>query len=130
MDENDFVEGAKNASGESAESLVLQETTTSACFTPGPWRIEPIFGEGDLSIVLDYDIPDAGRPLMLAHAVEEDDFGFCPATRAEAIANARLIAAAPALYEALLELDRWYQASGKRWDAARAALALVDGSGE
>lgn len=36
MDENDSVEGAKNPSGESTESLVLQETTTGARFTPGP----------------------------------------------------------------------------------------------
>lgn len=69
-------------------------------FTPGPWQIEPIFGDGDLSIVLGYDIPEAGRPVMIAHAVDKDEHGFCPATQSEAIANARLMAAGPALYDA------------------------------
>lgn len=129
-----------------------QVVSADPAFTPGPWRIEPIFGDDDLSIVLDYDIPNAGRPIMIAHVVEEDDHGFAPATKAEGVANARLIAAAPALYEACAAIARWdaaektpspYDADGGRafrerirlcdeaMKKAAAALALADtGKGE
>ena len=74
--------------------------------TPGPWAIEPIFGESDLSIVLDYPKPEAGNPVMIGFACEADEHGVCPATPEEAQANARLMATAPDLLSALIDLLR------------------------
>ena len=69
-------------------------------FTPGPWR----FLEGK-----DYDEgANVGRPLTVCGGNNDDlanvysaDDSTVSVSRAEAVANAHLIAAAPDLYEAL-----------------------------
>jgi hypothetical protein len=72
--------------------------------TPGPWAVEAVFGEDDLSIILGYEMPAAGNPVILADVGGEDEYGFCPATRSEANANARLIASSPELLKELRAL--------------------------
>ena len=93
-------------------------------FTPGPWK--QARSEG-------YIIVDNGiRPsTVIAHAWSVDIH-----KPEEWKANARLIAAAPALYEALKNLVNeiavmgdmgWYNEDGGFVRKAQAALALVDG---
>lgn len=70
--------------------------------TSGPWAIEAIFEDNDLSIVLDYEVPGEGSPIPIGHACVCENDGHIPRTKAEAEANARLMAAAPDLLDALL----------------------------
>jgi hypothetical protein len=64
----------------------------SAGITPGPWSIDRAYG----------DCCVAGRDGDRIARAYGYDYG-----EDEAIANARLIAAAPDLLEALVELDAW-----------------------
>lgn len=128
-------------------------------FTPGPYYVDRLFGEGLHDICLGYEIPGEGSPVLIASAFGESGRAITPA---KAAANARLFAAAPELYAALEELlnaleckgkaDMEVQASGAEYggdndevwdaynaarerlsaarDAARAALAKARGGQE
>jgi hypothetical protein len=84
------------------------DTRVSAGFTPGPW--EP----RGLSVYADQRVASVG---FVARASREEDV-------AESQANARLIAAAPELYEALSE---WLEAVGPEavFRARRKATAAL-----
>ena len=65
--------------------------------TPGPWNI---------SSANRYAINACGRGIATAHGVDDVNYSeFFPSTE-EAAANARLIAAAPELLEALMACER------------------------
>jgi hypothetical protein len=63
--------------------------------TPGPWATEAIFGDDGLDIVLGYEVPRAGSPILLGSVFADDDGG--PIRPDQARANARLMALAPEL---------------------------------
>jgi hypothetical protein len=92
---------------------------SGARFTPGPWLVDPMCAQ--------VNAPAKGM-LPVAQMLWPTD----ERTEAETEANARLIAAAPDLYEALVELVQLYdvdQAIFPRpgYAAARAALAKAEG---
>lgn len=84
--------------------------------TPGPWVIVP-YGDGD-TLVIHYGQSQQRICFMATPSSVTDDF---PRIKA----NARLIAAAPALYEALEYLVSL--GGGDCLDPARDALALAKG---
>jgi len=106
----------------------------SAAHTPGPW----VFLEDGRS----EEAPNAGRPLTICGPDADDlanvysyDDATVNITRAEAVANARLIAAAPLLLEALVKIantldEGWREGSMERrlGDLARAAIAAARGT--
>ena len=92
--------------------------------TPGPWS----FKEGDRE----------RRAMSDVFRAEDEGFQICYVTcefhndiqRAEDLANARLIAAAPDMYEALKEAEKRLRGAGMLGgldDPVRAALAKVEG---
>lgn len=109
-------------------------------FTPGPWKAAPYSSVVGCPISAQPD-PEKNTILVAGtrSAVAETPEGF----RAEVEANARLIAAAPEIYEALTQAVGWFQqyadghtAEGDadkaarnqtRADTGRAALAKADG---
>ena len=131
------------------------EGMTEAKWTPGPWYAERTrldghewFVESECRNLPPYNwLPrfkamlDPMVPLGDAKSVDADsgtastDRGCCPTAVAENEANARLIAAAPDLHEALYRLTREADLDGLRqkagWDAwlsmADAALAKAEG---
>lgn len=102
--------------------------------TPGPWVAvnHDVEGEryiGDSGVRFWNVLRDIGPyrgDVCAVHSAQH----IGGITLAERNANAALIAASPALYEALEELVKW-KLSGpepsRLWDAARAALALARG---
>jgi hypothetical protein len=111
---------------------------TETKFTPGPWSIER-YGDGS-SLVIHSD--EDNRVCFMATASSDR-----PTSHAAIRANARLIAAAPALYEALKEvtqamtaltfegIDRgkghWpaWDKTAQAVDRARSALLLANTGG-
>lgn len=103
----------------------MTDTTTAAArpaHTPGPWTVNPI---RPVQVATDTDTPQ-----LVATAAADGD----PYT---AIANARLIAAAPELLEALKEVTRclaWHAEyhgtgmDGKAVAEARSVIAQATGS--
>jgi len=77
------------------------ETKVLLEHTPGPWSVEPVMGDEDLSIILDYKVEGEGYPIVVANTLYHDLDRTPFINRKQHEANARLIAAAPALYEAL-----------------------------
>ena len=77
---------------------------SEAKHTPGPWLVDAVFGERDRDIILGYDIPGAGSPVLIASVYDEaDDDGNprdFPISREAGGANAQLVAAAPDLLAA------------------------------
>lgn len=70
--------------------------------TPGPWHIKPVKAatvEGDLNIIQTGSATGKGYHIGYATTWTDSE-----ETKNEAMANARLIAAAPELLEALLQL--------------------------
>lgn len=68
--------------------------------TRGPWCVEAAMSNRALDIALDYQIQDAGNPLLIASAYsDEGEIPTLPGyiSPAEAEANARVMAAAPVL---------------------------------
>lgn len=104
---------------------------SAAQFTPGPWKIVS-YGDGDNLVICEQD--DTWRICFMATP------GGSPGAMAKIEANARLIAAAPELYEALALFVAEYvelveSGDAGFWDAekeskviiARAALAKARG---
>ena len=84
--------------------------------TPGPWRFEPHSVDSNYMLIYCSNTPGEGDNVR----------GYCGA------ANARLIAAAPDLLEALRQMcDRWEPdcdgADRRMWKAAHAAIAKATG---
>lgn len=97
--------------------------------TPGPWNLHPKFGKPVVGI----DVQDGGPLIPIAEEVQGYDMQ-------QARANARLIAAAPDLLDALLAEQEWRarEADGEidpEWnyermvgDKRRAAIAKAEGA--
>lgn len=89
--------------------------TTETKWTPGPWKLK---GAG--SIMGADDVLVATTGYRVAVGSDEDE------------SSARLIAAAPELYEALDAITHWNDRDGhvdaSWWNAARAALARARGA--
>lgn len=100
--------------------------------TPGPWQVSKaglLTNEGEVP-VLNYDDPDNPKRICLVSLQDENikkkDRYFAPCAEREA--NARLIAAAPALYTACVEVLRAYDnhlVKEEQITQIRQALALV-----
>ena len=104
----------------------------AAAYTPGPWEIDEVVSDGPYDIILGYDIPGAGRPILIASTLGPDEHG--PIDAAKAKANARLIAAAPemifALRAALIAWGDKVMVNGYEHDALKlinAAIAKAEG---
>ena len=82
--------------------------------TPGPWRFEDMVGVGD-EIVFQVIKGADGRHLSSTWAGPH-------------VANARLIAAAPDLLEALKKVVAISDRKHDAWDEAKAAIAKASGS--
>lgn len=94
--------------------------------TPGPWRLDRYIDSGrDNPGRIFADNPHGEGPQEIA-SVDWIGGGF----HAEQVANARLIAAAPALLDALVNLMAAYRDSinGPEVDAARKAVSLARGN--
>lgn len=88
----------------------------STTFTPGPWDIESRFvGPLYVTAAVQADVDRSGR-MEVAH-VGADTF-------VQAQANARLIAAAPELYEALERLVANYRSDGSEGATRDIEIAL------
>lgn len=105
---------------ESAASSAPDCAGRNGAHTPGPWVIDPcwdILGNTDDGNGMVCQVTTDGVPI------------------AEASSNARLIAAAPELLEALSALDRMNRGldwcdpdeQARRWSCARAAIAKAEG---
>lgn len=96
----------------------------SAKHTPGPWSI--ITSETcDLYAGIE---SDDFSIVVIGYPEEDDDGGVRGKTPEEALANAHLIAAAPELLEALIELRNFYiEMTGLPPVAANAAIAKAKG---
>lgn len=95
--------------------------------TPGPWRV---------STSNRYAVNDFGRGIATTHGTDDANYSeFFPSTE-EAAANARLIAAAPELLEALngfepvdvVNFARWMERYQVAMNNARAAIAKATGN--
>lgn len=80
---------------------------SEAKFTPGPWSAdEDPMGPEILTIIANADRPTYEWTFIAQIGVDDDHTDAQGVLRAEAEANARLIAAAPDLYEALKEVSQ------------------------
>ena len=71
--------------------------------TPGPFCVESATSAYLLDVCLDYEVPGAGCPVLVAHCFHDEDDDCVspkPISVREAKANARLFAAAPDLLAA------------------------------
>lgn len=111
-----------------------------ATHTDGPWEVDAVNSEHLHDIIMGYKIPHAGYPILLATVFYDDNGGPGDIAPSEAAANARLIAAAPDLLEALKSLmevqdcdtDCWCEEDENRPRpceacAGRAAIAKAEG---
>ena len=96
-------------------------------FTPGPWHLIAFIRERD-----GYAPGGIRKRIVSNNSEVADEYVVSSANASVAtsvckVADARLIAAAPSLYEALRDLIAWEQEQGgweaPAWDRARAALA-------
>ena len=108
------------------ENDVIRSPGKTTKHTPGPWMIERYGSHKDLVIAPGADIETAGIAEVDRRPGDPD--GPTP--------NARLIAAAPEMLEALrsladavdvTEIPQWVPALGTAYDAARAAIAKAEG---
>lgn len=90
--------------------------------TPGPWGIS----SQSVSTIKQFDFMGE-TSVLIASAQGHDNSGFFPSYD-ERDANARLIAAAPDLLEALKGVLRVADRATDEFDAARAAIAKATGS--
>ncbi len=68
-------------------------------FTKGPWVVDSVHGEAMHDIILGYQIPRMGFPIVIA-SVSYDEDDDRPIDLAQANANARLMSCAPELLAA------------------------------
>lgn len=112
--------------------MAIQQENNTMTHTPGPWRVyvrEPRHMDGDLAQECTIEYAAGGIRSVLARLRDNelaDEHG------GTIFSNARLIAAAPALYEALKALYAvWgYKSDGytpELSDQVEAAMALVEG---
>lgn len=81
--------------------------------TPGPWLVDHIFDEESFDIVLGYEVPQKGNPIIVATVFADDDTQPSPhIDRRQADANARLIAAGPEMLEALINVEKCLRGEG------------------
>jgi len=96
-------------------------------FTPGPWKIFEGYGASRFSPAIVDSIPDVdGKCVanLICHAAN---------TNPDCKANAKLIAAAPDILNALDDLVRAHELPGEHNEveqALRAAVALLEGLGK
>jgi hypothetical protein len=100
--------------------------------TRGPWCVEAVMSNRRNDIVLDYEVPDAGSPVLLASTYDDDDDDIAMPgyiSPAEAEANALVMAAAPELLAAAQALlaARDDKASIDGLLALREAVAKAEG---
>lgn len=78
--------------------------------TEGPWAVDAIMDDSETEIILGYEIPNAGSPIMLAATFDDDDEGPGRITPREGRNNARFIAASriavPLLIQRIRELEK------------------------
>lgn len=110
----------------------LRSPDEGSTFTPGPWKMQRAkepdnVGGFDCAIYAGA----SDNAIIVAEAYEVVDYGI----RTNVLANARLISAAPELYEALQFCLQWIEddeaAHGRAFGAgnmARAAIAKADGT--
>lgn len=99
--------------------------------TRGPWCVEAAMSDRAYDIALDYEIPEAGSPILIASTYSDEGEIERPGyiSPAEAEANARLMAAAPELLDALrliLPLAKGYAPAGQSDSARRHCNELCD----
>jgi hypothetical protein len=101
--------------------------------TPGPWSVDSVMSEALHDIILGYQIPGAGNPILIA-SVYNDEAGKYP-TNKQANANCRLIAAAPDLLAACKSMLRtcgssadWQGETHESLLLIEAAIAKVEGT--
>ena len=88
---------------------------TDICHTPGPW-------EDDGKFIVAPDPAGVHPDIYIAEIVQEDDEGRL-ASPQQQLANGTLIAAAPSLFDALLDIKRL---AGKSDDRGYDPFALLD----
>jgi len=110
----------------------MKTNTSIDGHTPGPWSV-PHFAVPEGNCQCGYVLTDhlMGAVCKVYASGEGDDWashGDNPKF-AEAVANARLIAAAPELLKALVDLVNSFEKHRPKelWDAARAAIAKAGG---
>ena len=108
-----------------------EKAKPAAQHTPGPWSVEDPMGPEILSVIANGDQPVYEWRHIAQLSMEPEDKS--DPSIVEQRANARLIAAAPDLYEALKAMfDRWEPdpepyADRRMWEAARDALNKAEG---
>lgn len=123
--------GLKRANELDKRSGIGPEDSTQrqgAGHTPGPWRVRT---NGNVWVgveTLKFDDPEYGAA---DHSVGRDRWAVCSCNGTKATANARLIAAAPTMFEALKRIadqtcDHGPQEFCPR-EIARAAIAKAEG---
>lgn len=95
-------------------------TTENQLHTPGPWSLEAV---EDRSIK--HLCPIDSERMSLLTVVHQDETPFAAVYND---ADARLIAAAPELLEALQDLCSFDLLTQDKWDKARAAIAKATGA--
>ncbi|EIU7111441.1 hypothetical protein [Pseudomonas aeruginosa] len=93
--------------------------------TPGPWGIERLHGE--INVISCNERDGAAKDMGIVYVLARDVGGMIHGEqfddRSEVEANARLMAAAPELLDALVALVECEQTTPELWEAARAAIA-------
>ncbi len=110
-------------------AVVLLDDPRSVPFTPGPWnsgRQDTVTLSGDSEAPWSKSVyaPESIGGYLVAEAHSPD--------QNTALANARLVAAAPKLYETLEKVTAWLEEQGMRWEAideCRAALTIATEGG-
>ena len=106
-------------------------TSETAGFTPGPWGTDDRFWTDDTYLVWGPDDKPVAEAVFRSFSIGEDEDGG----RAAALANARLIAASPAIYESLRVIVGRLEIANAEGDSiasallpdAKAAIAQAEG---
>ena len=110
--------------------VATAEHTAGKHTQPWPWKVRPHWNDEDKFEVYPDRETQWGNPSAIAE-VTAHRFDVGDLSAEEALANARLIAAAPDLLEALSELlqaNSYYFPAGNPWgDKARSAIARAEG---
>lgn len=105
-------------------------TTTKRTYTPGPWTVEHSDVEATHPFIVITE-PHGDAPDLSVAIVEYGGNNYDPSTlaqdRAKAMANARLMAKAPELYEMLRTLVYAPEIHSEDIAQARALLTAIEG---